>query len=132
MPKPEFRLSEHDIEARLKRLPPEQAEALETALKSLGKAGESEPMAHFLLPMAETGLTAAQMRRLAEKVPPGLPLDHREMFYDFRLDRWIRHIEPPTLAECLDECVDHAESPAEGLAYAKRIWAEFLRRRGAS
>lgn len=130
MDKPEFRLSDHDVEARLKRLAPGQAQALEQALESLGKAGEGAVMAHFLLPLAEVGLDGAFMARVAAKVPRGWAFDHREMFYDFRLDRWIRHFEPPTLPELLDEIVRHAETPEQGMAYAKREWEAFLRRRG--
>lgn len=127
MDKP-FRPQDYDVEARLRRLEPDQAQALESALRGLGQAGEAREMALFLLPLAEAGLAAAQMRRLAGKVPAGYPLDHREIYFDFRLDRWMRILEPPTLAECLDAYVSTAETPAEGLAYARREWAAFLKR----
>jgi hypothetical protein len=71
------------------------------------------------------------MIRLAEKVPEDFPLDHREVYFDFRLGRWIKHIEPPTIAQCLEEYLENAESPEDGLAYLKREWAAFLRRHGA-
>ena len=127
-----FRLSDQEPEARLKRLAADQADALEHALEGLGAKGESQAMALFLLPMAEAGFASAQMIRLIGKIPAGYALDHREMFYDFRLDRWIKHIEPPTLAECLEEYVRNAETPEQGLAYARKVWEEFLRRHGAA
>jgi len=123
-----FRLDDSDPTSRLRRLSPSQAEALETVLRSLGKAWEGPAAASFLLPFAEAGFPAALMGRLAEKLPPGWPLDHRELYFDFRLDRWMRHLEPPTLAECLDEYVRTAESPGEGLEFAKREWEAFLAR----
>jgi len=123
-----FRLDESDPASRLRRLLPSQAEALESALRSLGKAWESPATAAFLLPFAEAGLSADVMRRLAERLPPGWPHDHRELYFDFRLDRWMRHLEPPTLAECLDEYVRTAPTPEEGLEYAKKEWEAFLAR----
>ena len=123
-----FRLDDSDPASRLRRLAPSQAEALEGVLRSLGKAWEGPEAAAFLLPFAEAGFSAALMGRLAEKLPSGWPFDHRELYFDFRLDRWMRHLEPPTLAECLDEYVRTAPSPAEGLEYAKRDWDAFLAR----
>jgi hypothetical protein len=123
-----FRLDESDPAARLRRLSPVQAGALEAALQSLGKAWEGPMAAAFLLPFAEADFPASLMRRWAEKIPAGWPLDHRVMYFDLRLDRWIRHLEPPTLAECLEEYVRTAASPEEGLAYAKREWEAFLSR----
>lgn len=130
MERPEFRLSDHDVEARLRGLPARQAQALEKALESLGRAGEGPEMAHFLLPLAEAGLDETMMARLVSKIPAGWPLDHREMFWDFRLDRWIKHIEPPTLPQLLDELIRNAETPEQGMAWVKREWAAFLARHG--
>ena len=123
-----FRLSDHDPEVRLQRLEPSQVEALEKALEGLGAAGEHREMALFLLPMAEIGFSAAQMQRLVGKIPAGYGLDHREMFYDFRLDRWIKHLEPPSLEECMEEYLRNAESLAKGLTYVRKVWEDFLRR----
>ncbi|MDB5103067.1 MAG: hypothetical protein JWP91_756 [Fibrobacteres bacterium] len=131
---PEFRMQDHDLEARLARLERAQALALEEALERLSGApgkGEREGLPLFLLPLAESGLTATQMVRLAGKVPDGFPLDHREIYFDFRLARWMRHIEPPTISQCLDEYMENAESPAAGMAYLKAQWLGFLRRYGA-
>jgi hypothetical protein len=129
-----FRLSEHDIESRLAKLTPSQAEALESALsavggRSSGRGGEDLPL--FLLPLAEAGLTGAQMRALVQKVPAGFPLDHREIYFDFRLGIWIRHIEPPTVSGILEEYLATAETPDQGLAYLKAEWRKFLERHGS-
>lgn len=123
-----FRMDDSNPTVRLRRLSPSQAEALETVLRSLGKAWEGPAAAAFLLPLAEAGFPAALMGRLAEKLPPGWPTDHREVYFDFRLDRWMRILEPPALAECLDEYVRTAPSPAEGMDYVKREWTAFLAR----
>ena len=136
MEKRDFRLPDHEVEARLGRLRPEQAEALSQALESLSKRpaagkGEGDGLPFFLLPLAEFGLSAPQLVRLAEKVTEGLPLDHRQIYFDFRLDRWIKHIEPPTISESLEEYLESAGTPEEGFAYLKGQWQAFLRRHGA-
>jgi hypothetical protein len=131
MDKP-FRPEDHDVEARLRRLEPARAAALEATLQGLGRAGEGPDMAYFLLPLAESGLDAPQMLRLARRIPEEYTLDHREIYFDFRLDRWMRILEPPTLAECLDSYVHTAPSPEEGLAYARREWEAFLKRHHAA
>jgi hypothetical protein len=138
-----FHIPDHGVEARLARLGEDQAEALGSALDRLsnGKGkrapeggadgGGADAWPLFLLPLAESGLTADQMVRLAEKVPDGFPLDHRDIYFDFRLGRWIKHIEPPTISQCLEEYLENAESPGQGLAYLRNEWAAFLRRHGA-
>lgn len=136
MEKRGFSISDHDVAARLARLSAFQAAALESALAALENASRSNPqggegLPFFLLPMAESGLTGEQMAVLAAKVPDGFPLDHREIYFDFRLGRWMRHIEPPTLSGCLEEYLESAASPAEGIAYLKAQWLEFLRRHAA-
>jgi|SRR5690606_2915004 len=128
-----FRIGDHDVEARLARLDGVQAAALEGALSALaGKVppgrGDRNGLPHFLLPLAESGLTAGQMIGLAGKVPVGFPLDHRDIYFDFRLGRWMRHLEPPTLMACLEEYLGSAETPAEGLAYVQEEWRKFLLR----
>ena len=129
---PSFSLSDGDAETRLKQLDAARAGALERTLAGLGPAGEASEMAYFCLPLAEWGLPAEIMLRMVRKVPPGYPLDHREMFFDFRLDRWIKHLEPPTLTQVLDEYVRTAGTPAQGLAYAREQWQAFLRRHDAA
>jgi hypothetical protein len=127
-----FRLEDSDPSERLRRLTAAQAEALESALRSLGKDWEGPAAAAFLLPLAEAGCPAPLMRRLAAKFPPDWPRDHREAYFDFRLDRWMRILEPPTLAECMEEYVRSAESPEEGLAFVRREWERLAKRIGGS
>jgi hypothetical protein len=111
-------------EARIAGLDPSRRHALESALEKAG--GFSGPLREFLLPFAAAGLDAAQMLDLLGKVPPGWPLSHREMYYDFRLARWQKHLEPPTLADLLEEYLASAPSREEGLAYLKEEWRQFL------
>lgn len=127
-----FRLGDSDPAHRLARLEPMQAEALESALRELGKSWDGPEAAAFLLPLAEAGLPAAVMRRLAGKIPPGWPRDHREIYFDFRLDRWMRILEPPTLSECLEDYLANATSPEAGMAFLKGEWEAFLKRRGST
>jgi hypothetical protein len=131
MPKP-FDLGDADPRTRLRRLPPDRTDALQAALSALGRAWDGAESAAFLLPLAEAGFTADLMRDFAERLPAGWPRDHREVYFDFRLGRWSRHLEPPTLAECLDEHVRTAGTPEEGLDYAKREWNAFLERQAGT
>ncbi|MEO7427400.1 MAG: hypothetical protein ABI036_19595 [Fibrobacteria bacterium] len=145
-----FTLSDLDLEARLRRLDRPQADALESILEHLSRnpderdsgkavraagavdaAGISDAIdtpLSFLLPMVEAGFSAPQILTLMEKVPFGFPKDHRLIYFDFRLARWIRHIEPPTFREIMEEYLEHAPTREEGLAYLEKEWAEFLRR----
>ncbi|MEO6098683.1 MAG: hypothetical protein ABIW76_24700 [Fibrobacteria bacterium] len=126
-------MSDHLVETRLTKLLPGQAEALEQALEDLSRSGgeeERDGLPLFLLPMAEAGFTSAQIKALAEKVPAGFPFDHREIYFDMRLGRWMRHIEPPTVSEILEEYLESAESPAEGYEFLKAKWEAFLKRHG--
>jgi hypothetical protein len=133
-----FRMEDHEPKARKIRLEPSQgmalAKAMELAAKMAQRTGrknlDEDMLRDFLLPFTEFGLEAPHMLALLEKVPPDWPLDHREMYYDFRLARWQKHIEPPTLAGCLDEYLENSPSPAEGEAYVREEWARFLSRHG--
>jgi hypothetical protein len=126
-----FRLGDSDPALRLARLSPAQAQALESALRALGKDWEGPEAAVFLLPLAEAGLPTSVLLHLAGKIPPGWPRDHRETYFDFRLDRWMRILEPPTLAECLEDYLRNATSPEAGMAYLRREWEAFLKREAA-
>lgn len=131
--KKRFRIGDHDFDARLSRLDASQAAALGNALSALSGSrprgeGRGTGLPEFLLPLAESGLTSGQMVALAGKVPEEFPFDHRDIYFDFRLGRWMRHVEPPTLSECLEEYLDSAETQAEGLAYVKEEWRKFLSR----
>lgn len=131
-----FRLDELDPEARRARLDPGKALSLARALEQAGRpprpARPAGAVRDFLLPFAEFGLDEARMLDLLDKLPEDWPLSHREIYYDFRLARWQRHVEPPTIAACLDEYLEHAPSREEGLAYLRSQWREFLRRNGAA
>ncbi len=134
-----FHMSDHEPEARLARLSPAQAEALEQALSRLSDpdspprkiASAKSGLPVFLLPLAEFGLTSAQLIRLADLVPADFPFDHRQIYFDFRLERWIKHIEPPTVSECLEEFLENSETPEQGMAYLEGQWNAFLRRHGS-
>lgn len=125
-------------ESRRIRLEPAQgmalAKAMELAAKMAQRTGrknlDEDALRDFLLPFTEFGLEAPHMLALLEKVPPDWPLDHREMYYDFRLARWQKHIEPPTIAELLDEYLENAPSETEGLEYLRGVWDAFLKKRG--
>jgi hypothetical protein len=142
-----FTLSDQDLETRLRRLGRPQADALESILEHLsknptergsGKAAKAAGAADgsvaddmplsFLLPMVEAGFSAPQILTLLEKVPSGFPKDHRLIYFDFRLARWIRHIEPPTFREIMEEYLEHAPTREAGLVYLEKEWAEFLGR----
>ncbi len=131
-----FRMDDLGPEARKTRLDPKQgmalAKTLELATKSPLRPAHDEAaedaIRDFLLPFAEFGMDSAQMLSLLDKVPKDWPLSHREMYYDFRLRRWQKHIEPPTIAESLDEYLENSLTQEEGLAYLKKEWARFLTR----
>lgn len=140
-----FRMEDLGPGARARKLDPRQALALAKALEgsarvpgrsrradAKGGSLDEAVLRDFLLPFAAFGLDPAQMMTLLEKVPADCPLDHREIYYDFRLERWQKHIEPPTVAGILDEYADNAPTPEEGMAYLRKQWSEFLRRRGAA
>lgn len=137
-PPPDFRMPDYEPEARLARLPAAQLEGLEKALAHLSASGQitrrtgsdQDGLPIFLLPLAEFGLSSEHMIHLAEAVPADFPLDHRNIYFDFRLNRWMRHIEPPTILESLDEYFENAESPEQGLDYLTGQWQAFLRRHG--
>jgi|GEM_PF-6466527 len=83
---------------------------------------------HFLLPLVEMGLTGRQIHSLIDKMPAKWPFDHREVYFDFRLQTWMRILEIPTLEECLQDYVQSAESTAEGLEYLSRKIRAFFAR----
>lgn len=128
-----FRMDDQAPEARRSRLEPKQGMALAKALElsARTRAHDEDAVRDFLLPMAEFGMDPAQMLGLLDKVPEGWTLSHRDIYYDFRLARWQKHIEPPTLAGCLDEYMENAPSKAEGLDYVRKEWESFLKRQGA-
>lgn len=131
-----FRMDDLGPEARQSRLDPAKTLSLSRALEQAARlprpALPPAALRDFLLPFAEFGLDEARMLELLAKVPEAWPLSHREIYFDFRLARWQKHVEPPTIADSLDEYLEHAPSREEGLAYLRREWGEFLRRNGAA
>lgn len=73
----------------------------------------------FLLPLIRFGLTDGQIEYLLHKLPKNCPPNHREIYFDFRLDRWQKHVEPPSLKECIQDYLQNAPSQAEGIEYVK-------------
>lgn len=131
----EFRIDSHRLEARIGRLSAEQSEALERAI-TLYDGGrlpkDNDPILidrlALILPLAEFGLGADLIVKLMLAVPEGWSWDHRQIYYDFRLGKWMKHIEPPTVSECLEEYYEHSESPESALDYLRDQWDRFLRR----
>ena len=133
---PGFRLEDFSFQARRDRLSLAHTRALDQVLEDLHsgpKAPSGAPLRawpEFLLPLAEAGLEAETMLRLAGSVPLDWPLDHSRIYYDFRLGRWGRHLEPPTFEECLEEYLEHSESPQQAIAFLRARWSAFLARHG--
>jgi hypothetical protein len=133
-----FQVDAYRLESRIGNLTAEQSHALERAMAlydggrfpRAGDPGIAQRLA-LLLPLAEFGLGAELIVKLMLAVPEGWPWDHREIYYDFRLGKWMRHIEPPTISQCLDEYFEHSESPESALAYLRDQWERFLRRHAA-
>jgi len=131
-----FHIPDHKPDARLARLPLSQMRQLEEALTELSQANfvlersekDREALPLFLLPLAEFGLTCDQMLKLIEKIPSDFILSHREIYFDYRMNRWIKHIEPLSILECMQEYFVNAESPDEALDYLKTQWQVFLKR----
>jgi hypothetical protein len=73
----------------------------------------------FLLPLIRFGLADGQIDYLLHKLPTNYPPNHREIYFDFRLDRWLRHVEPPSLRECIQDFLQNAPSQAEGIEYVQ-------------
>jgi len=79
----------------------------------------------FILPFIRLGLNAEQITGVVNQIPAGWSWDHREMYFDFRLARWIRHIEPKDLHETLKEYLDNAQNLEEGVLYIQKALAQL-------
>ncbi len=114
-----------DPETRLARLPNADRLALEglaermARLRALARGHskdditENRSWRHFLLPLAEFGYSPRQLAGLAEALPTAWNPDHAEVWWDFRLCRWQRHLEPPTLEQVFEDCFVDAPEPEE-------------------
>jgi hypothetical protein len=125
----------YDIHDRIDRLPHSARRAMAWVIvdmqnKTASPSPSEEELKSFLLPMAEMGLTMQQMLDMTQKVPKGWPFDHREIYFDFRLQRWMRILDAPTIDECLEDYVQHAPSQAEALTYLEERTETFFSRYG--
>jgi hypothetical protein len=111
----------YDIHERLNRLPAADRRGLGWVILEIRNRNANPPndedLKKFLLPFAEMGLSTQQMLTLTQKVPESWPFDHREIYFDFRLQRWMRILDAPTIDECLEDYVQHSPSQNEALTY---------------
>jgi len=92
--------------------------------------GDREALANFILPFIKVGLTFAQVTDLLNKVPEDWGFDHKNMYYDFRLTRWIKHIDPKDLTDTVKDYLVNAHSLEEGVLYVQKILADLSRKMG--
>jgi hypothetical protein len=121
---------EHSASERMDRLSPAQKRVLAwacTEFQALRPGRGPAEVTQFFLPLAEMGLDFPQIRALAGKLPAHYPLDHRHVYFDFRLARWMRVLEPPTLRECLEDYFENAPSRAEAMAFIEKECREFFK-----
>ncbi len=90
------------------------------------KIADDEVGRDFLFPMIKLGLAFEQIQDLCLKIPSAWPLDHREIYYDFRLERWMKHIEPLTLPECIREYIRNSINPEQAENYLRSEFAKAL------
>jgi hypothetical protein len=115
---------------RLEQLNTQQKRTLAWAIveirTSRSDAPKEEPLRAFMLPLAEMGLTLPQILDLVRKLPVDWSFDHREVYYDFRLQRWMKILEVPTLDQCLADYVENAPSEAEAWQYLDDRFRAFF------
>ncbi len=114
---------------RLDRLTPSQKRSLAWAImdyKTQHPDKTDVEMTQFYLPLVELGLDFQQIRALSEKIPPHYPIDHRHIYFDFRLARWMRVLEPPTLRECLEDYLESAPAPKEAMDFIRGECRDFF------
>ncbi len=123
---------ESGMQHRLDRLSPAQRRVIAWAVMEYRTHREENDakITQFILPLAEAGFDFPQIRNLMEKLPAQYPLDHRHVYFDFRLSRWMRVLEPPTLRECLEDYLEHAPTRAEALAFIEHECREFFQLHG--
>ncbi|MBF0432786.1 MAG: hypothetical protein HQK83_15990 [Fibrobacteria bacterium] len=83
----------------------------------------------FVIPFLKAGLNAKQIVTLLYKIPEDWPWSHQDIYYDFRLERWIKHIEPLNLEDCIKEYLDNALSIEEGADYIKEMLNRLFKER---
>ncbi len=126
-----------DMEAELYKnsssnLPGDERDTLEQVKREWGGKfkGSEVDFDRFIIPFIKAGLTGSQIDTLLRKIPEGWELDHREMYFDFRLSRWIRHIEPKDLTETVREYLVNAGSLEEGALHVQKVLANLSKNLG--
>lgn len=78
------------------------------------KKGVQNQRALFVQKMLDAGLTLDQAQNLTAEVPGDFTKDHSEIYFDFGLKRWCRHLEPASFDQMLDDILQSAPSVEEG------------------
>lgn len=124
----------YSLRDRIEKLGSVERRAIAWVMLDLRKrrqvAASDDDLQRFVLPLVESGLDLSQMMSLVSKVPDGWPFDHREIYFDFRLQRWMRILDAPTIDECLEDYVQHADSETEALDYLEGRVRECFARHG--
>ncbi len=81
------------------------------------KESQIKEIQSFLLPFFLCGWDSDGLEQAIEKLPLAWPLDHREVYFDFRLNCWQQILEPQSLEFLIEECFEHSFSPQQ--AYAR-------------
>lgn len=71
----------------------------------------------FLQDMLASGISPKVAQYLREKLPANWNPDHREVYFDFGLGRWMKHLEPETLSKILGDILESAPSIHEGRSW---------------
>ncbi len=82
----------------------------------------------FLTPFLLINIPRDAVKEICLKIPRDFFWDHREMYFDFRLARWIKHVEPSSLKECMEEYWENSESPLDALKYFRGLIRDFSSR----
>ncbi len=105
---------------------------LENILQEYKRGSAASPihaatLKRFLLPLLREGLNPKMALNLLESVPRDWPHDHREIYYDFRLRRWMRILEPPSLEACLREHLENSLTRRQAYGHILRsLWRSLF------
>jgi len=81
---------------------------------------DDRKLTSFFLPFIQFGLEEKHIDLLMKKVPNKWPLDLKKIFFDFRMNTWLKYLEPPTLEDCLKEYLANAPNRKEALTYIRK------------
>ena len=87
---------------------------------------EEIAVVQMVLPYFQFGLNSVQVENLLEQIPLDWNWDHREMYFDFRIKKWIKHIEPPSLEDSMQEYLTHSNSQKEAVDYIQKTLKYLL------